>query len=177
MGYSAPVSDLTVASLLSNYANANVDVLIVDIAPDPIVDRLRHLGLQRASGFAGSIPNFVDTFEADISRTTAAPLSGFFEGVGYDPDEPIAARTRPGSLESLLRIESIDNADGMTAIKASREQPDASWSPKSRVLKAAVEQAATDGSRLVIKVADDPARAVLHIAHRTFFRNWTVVEA
>lgn len=51
MGYSAPVTDLTVASLLSNYADPNVPVCVVDRSPDDIVTRLHKLGLTAATSF------------------------------------------------------------------------------------------------------------------------------
>ena len=47
MGYSAPLTDLTVAALLGNYADPGVPCLVVDTHPDDIVRRLHDLGIRK----------------------------------------------------------------------------------------------------------------------------------
>jgi len=48
---------------------------------------------------------------------------------------------------------------------------------RARELKEAIEDTSRAGRRLILKVPDQADRAVLHLARRTYARNWLAVEA
>jgi len=180
MGYSAPVTDLTVAALLGNYADPEVPVLVVDRAPDQIVNRLLKLGLHNTTAFPGTDPiaQFTAQYERQVSQTTAAYLKAFFMEPNPTPDDPVIARVLANHEHRLL-VTGVRIEDGATVVVATEFQP--SQAPldmalRTPQLRRAVEDAATEGRRLVLAVGDQPRRAVLHLAHRTWYGNWLAVE-
>lgn len=181
MGYSAPVTDLTVASLLSNYADPDAPVVVVDNAPDDIVSRLHKLGLHRATPFQGPdpLPLFAKAYEQEISRTVADSLLAFFAEPNPTPDDPVIARV-VASHERRLLVTAIRTQGDETVIESLEFQPNEV--PLDRALKLpqlrqAIEEAARASRRLVLAVPGQPHRAVLNLAHRTWYGNWLAVEA
>jgi hypothetical protein len=181
MGYSAPVTDLTVASLLSNYANRDVPVVVVDNAPDDIVSRLHKGGLHKATAFQGPdpIPQFTKAYEQEISKTVASSLLAFFAEPNLTPDDPVVARV-VASWERRLFVTAIRIEGDQTVIDTLDFQPNElplEKALKLPQLRQAIEEAAMCGRRLVLAVPGQPHRAVLNLAHRTWYGNWLVVEA
>jgi hypothetical protein len=181
MGYSAPATDLTVASLLSNYADPDTPVVVVDNAPDDIVSRLHQVGLRKAAPFQGPDPirQFAEAYEREISQTVASSLLAFLAEPNLTPDDPVIARVVP-SWESRLFVTAIRTEGEVTVIEAVDFQPNEV--PLDRALKIQhlrqpIEEAAMAGRGLVLAVQGQPRRAVLNLAHRTFFGNWLAVEA
>jgi len=182
MGYSAPVTDLTVASLLSSYADPDVPCLVVDTSPTDVVDRIRLLGLNAAAPFDGEEPirRFVEQYENDVSRTVATPLLAGWNTLDVGPDDPVVARIAGSTNEPRLPITEIQTQDDATQLIAARWQSGedvAERAIKARELKEAIEDTSRAGRRLILKVPDQADRAVLHLARRTYARNWLAVEA
>ncbi len=73
LGYSAPATDLTVASLLSGYAEPNVPYVVIDTAPDDVVARLRRFGLADVTAFqsADPIADFAHSYEYEASSNVS----------------------------------------------------------------------------------------------------------
>jgi len=185
MGYSAPVTDLTVASLLSNYADPKVPVVVVDRSPDEIVSRLQRIGLKSATAFHDSEPiaKFVEQYEQETSANVAGPLGRFFGEVNFSPGDPVVGRvTASRSSYEIPRflVTEIKTIHGVTAVETSEWQSgqDAyEVALKAQQLRGAIDRTAKEHKRLVLRIPGEPDRAVLHLAHRTFSRNWLSVEA
>src|SRR5665213_2646953 len=91
MGYSAPVTDLTVAALLSNHADPDLTCIVVDTAADGVVGRLHGLGLHNATAWNGEDPiaRFTEDYEYRTSATVATPLLALFGDIELGPDDPV----------------------------------------------------------------------------------------
>jgi hypothetical protein len=182
MGYSAPVNDLTVAALLSNYANPDLPCLVVDTSPDDVVRRLHDLGLHNAAPFhhADPIPGFTEDYEHRISATVAKSLLPLFDGMDISQDDPVVARVAGSGGEPRLPITEIRREDGVTTLIATTWQPGDNVADMARTvgeIRKAIEDAAHYSQRLLLEVPGQPQRAVLNIARRVFSRNWLAVEA
>jgi len=183
MGYSAPLTDLTVAALLGNYADPGVPCLVVDTHPDDIVRRLHDLGIRKATAFDGGEPIrlFVEQYEETTSRNVAESLVALVDGIPMSPDDPVVARVSGSDLLApRLPIVQVLHADGVTTLVAKEWQPGevvADQAVKAREVREAIEAAAHSGRRLILNIPGQPQRAVLHVAGRTMGRNWLVVEA
>ena len=182
MGYSAPATDLTVAALLSNYANPDLPCLVVDTSPDDVVHRLHGLGLHNAAPFhhEDPIPGFTEAYEHLVSATVAKSLLPLFEGMDISPDDPVLARVAGSSHEPRLPITAIHREDGATTFVATQWQSGdnvADMACKVAEVRESIEAAARHGRRLFLEVPGLPQRAVLNIARRVFNRNWLALEA
>jgi len=182
MGYSAPLTDLTVAALLGNYADPGVPCVVVDTHPDDIVRRLRDLGISKATPFDGGEPIrlFVEHYEEATSRNVAASLLALVGSIPMSPDDPVVARVSGSELEPRLPIIDIRRADESVTFVAKQWQPGevvADLAVKAREVREAIEEAVDSGQRLILDIPGQPQRAVLHVAGRTMGRNWLVVEA
>lgn len=181
MGYSAPVTDLTVASLLSNYADPNLSCEVVNTSPDEIVGRLQGLGLKKATGLHADEPirEFTERYEDATSRKVAGSLVSLFNGMDISPDDPVVAGVS-GLTHSLhLPITEIREGDGVTTFVATEAQPSdvVAAALKVREVRDAIEKAAHGERRLMLEVPGQPRHAVLHVAARAFSRKWLFVEA
>jgi hypothetical protein len=185
MGYSAPLTDLTVGSLLSHFADPQVPVMVVDQRPDEVVARLETLGLHTAASSGGNDPlrEFTERYEHETSSTVASSLLQYFDEPSFSPDNPVAARitAAAGTYEMpRLLITEIATSDGVTAIVASVWQQGEvvqDRAIKAHKLREAIEDAAREGRRLILRIPNESDRTVLHLGHRNFNRTWLVVEA
>jgi len=183
MGYSAPLTDLTVAALLGNYADPDVPCIVVDIYPHDIVGRLHDLGIHKASPFGGEDPirEFVEQYEEAASRSVAESLLAVIGHVAISADDPVVARVSDSSeSEPLLPVIEILPARDAITFVAKQWQPGevaADMAVKAHEVRDAIEGAAVAGQRLLLEVPHQPPRAILHIAGRTMSRSWLAVEA
>lgn len=185
VGYSAPLTDLTVGSLLSHFADPQVPVVVVDQRPDEVVARLQKLGLQNAASFQGSDPvrGFAERYEQETSSTVAPSLPQYFDEPAFSPDNPVVARVTAatGTYEvPRLPITEIVSSDDVTAIVASEWQQGEvaqDRAIKAHELRKAIEDAAHDGRSVVLRIPNERERTVLHLGHRNFTRTWLVVQA
>lgn len=182
MGYSAPVTDLTVAALLSNYANPDLTIVVVNTAPDDIVQRLHDLGLHNAAAVGGDDPiaQFTEEYEYRISATVAKSLLPLFDGLDIAQDDPVVARVAGSGHEPLLPITQVQAGDGVTTFIATKRQPGdnvTDMALKAGDARMAIEQAGEHSRRVLLDVPGQPKRAVLNIARRVLNRNWLAIEA
>jgi len=176
MGYSTPMTDLAVVALLSQYLAAGADIQVIDVDPGPVVKRLRSLGLKPTSPFDGAdaIARFVDGYEVAVSRDVASALLPVFDSsVAAFLDTPVVAYTarQKGPPPPVKRI---DIEADKTVIVASDDTLEVKI--YGRDLQRAVQEAADGSRRLVLKVGDQPERAVLNITQRVFYANLVTVE-
>jgi hypothetical protein len=182
MGYSAPLTDLSVAALLSHYAAGDVPCVVADTAPDGVVDRLHRFGLDRAQAFLAEKPvsAFAKNYEATVSGMVAkalVPLLPQFEPYG---GEPVVARIVGDTFEPRRPVIRIVVEGDSTVLVAHNWQPNedvADLAIKCSELLNAVRAAADAARRVVVRLPNDPDRAVLNIALRVYHRNLIAVEA
>lgn len=181
MGYSAPVTDLTLTSLLSNYADPHVPCVVVNTSPDEVVERFQKLGLHRATAFGGEEPirRFVEQYEQSTSRTVAGSLLPLFEGMDISQDDPVVARIAEVGGEPRLPITSIRTEDDVAFVATQWQSGDVIADMAIKVGQAheAIAEAARSGRPLMLEVPGQPHRAVLHIARRVMNRNFLAIEA
>jgi hypothetical protein len=182
MGYSAPVTDLTLSALISNYAKPDLPCLVVDTSPDDIVRRLHDLGLKNAAPFHHEDPirGFTEEYELRLSATVAKSLLRLFEGLDIREDDPVLARVAGWGNEPRLPISAIRSEDGATTFIATRWQTGdnaADMARKVGEVREAIQQAADHSRRLFLEVPNETPRALLNIARRVFARNWLALEA
>jgi len=181
MGYSAPVTDLTVAALLSNYADPDLPCVVVDTAPELVVGRLRELGLHNAIPFDHDDPirGFAENYEIRTSASVAKSLLPLFDGMDISNDDPVVARVA-GSDGPRLPITENRRGDGVTTLVATNWKPGdhvADRACKVGEVREAIDEAALHVRRLSWDVPGQPTRTVLNIARRVFNRNFLAVEA
>jgi hypothetical protein len=182
MGYSAPLTDLTVAALLSHYAARGVPCIVSDAAPEGVVDRLRRFGLADAHAYEAEQPvcQFVEEYETMVSQNVARsliPLLHHFEPYAGDP---VVARIGGDSFEPRRLVTSVATEGDVTSLIVHNWKPEedvAELAIKGRELLDAIRQTAHSGRRLVLRVPNQPDRAVLNIAVRIYHRNLLAVEA
>ena len=181
LGYSAPVTDLTVASLLSNYARPDAPFVVVDTAPTEVVDRLRKLGLRHVEAFeaADPIPAFAESYEVEASRKVAKPLALRSERELIAPEDAaiVLLKDISGADFPVMEITTVGDTPAISAI---HQQPTADvW---HRALKGpkvleAIEDAAQHDRRLLLRIANEPDRAVLNVEQRIIYGRYLAVEA
>ena len=181
MGYSAPITDLTVAALLGNYADTDVSCLVVDTSPEDVVRRLQSIGLHSAAPLEGDEPirQFVENYKHDTSRATAESLLTLFDHMELAPEDPAIARVADVN-EPRLPISQIRTEADTIVLVAIEWKPGefvADKALKVRDIRKAIEIAAAGNSHLVVENPNQPTRAVLNVARRIFSGNFLAVEA
>lgn len=181
MGYSAPVTDLTTASLLSNYMNPDVPCVVVDVAPDDIVRRLGGLGLRSVEPFGGAEPirRFTEQYEREASRDVSRALLPLLDAPDVTMQTRVMARVAGSGDAPQLFVTEVQVDDDATAIVAKPlPSGEATFQTKKVAeVRPAIEDAARSRRRLVLRIPDEPDRAVLNIARRMFFELWLAIEA
>jgi len=182
LGYSAPATDLTVASLLSGYAEPDIPYIVVDAAPNEVVARLRRFGLADVTAFQANDPisEFAHAHELEASRNVASPLIALLDSLqGYEGD-PVIARVK-GVTGANLPITEVSAAGDTTAFVATDWQSEGARSVAGSAihgkrLRAELDDAARNGRRVIVKVPNQADRVVLHIARRVIYGQYLAVE-
>jgi nicotinamidase-related amidase len=76
-GYSLPSTDVVTVGLLADHVRESSEVVVVDVGPETVADRLHRLtGLSatRVIGGVSPIPTFTSEWELEVARSTAADL-------------------------------------------------------------------------------------------------------
>lgn len=77
IGYSMPPTDLVTSGMLTDaLAGRDVAVDVVNPRPEPIVDRLADLGVERGRIKASLVEDFTDELETSAAETVASKLAG-----------------------------------------------------------------------------------------------------
>jgi hypothetical protein len=183
LGYSAPATDLTVASLLSSYAEPNVPYTVVDTAPQDVVARLRRFGLSDVTAFQADdpIPKFAHAHELEASRKVALSLVALLDRIqGYEGD-PVIARVK-GVTGAQFPVTDVTTAGDATAFVATDWEPEGARSVvdsaiSGKRLRAEIEDAARSGRRVILKVPNQLDRVVLNIARRVIYGQYLAIES
>jgi hypothetical protein len=182
MGYSAPITDLTVAALLGNYADPDVPIIVVDPNAASVVKRLSLLGLRRAEPLDGdeSIRQFTENYEVEVSQRVAPSLAHLLDSIQIGSQDPVVARIEHPFTEPHLPITEVRTTDDVTRLIATQWQSGqvlADMAVKSEPIRQAIGDAASAGRRLVLQIPGQPDRAVLNIAARVHNRNLLAIES
>ena len=183
LGYSAPATDLTVASLLSAYAEPDVPYVVVDTASEDVVSRLRRFGLANVRAFEPDdpIPAFAHAHELDASRNVASSLISLLDRLQVYEGDSVIARVA-GATGANLPITEVTTAGDTTAFVATDWEPEGGRSVAGSAihgkrLRDELEDAARTSRRVIVKVPNQPDRVVLNIAHRVIFGRYLAIES
>ncbi len=182
LGYSAPMTDLAIVGLLGNYVLPTVPVIVVDMAPEPVIKRLQDMGLTSARSAPGvrSIPEFAHAYEQEVSHTVAPDLVTRFSQPWLELHSPGIARICGDGPAPQRSVTEINSLGDLTTIIAREWQPGESIvadSIKGGSLKEAIEDAAKTRRRLVLRMAGEPDRAILNVEPYSYSGQWLAVEA
>lgn len=183
LGYSAPATDLTVASLLSGYAAPDVPYVVVDTAPQEVVSRLRRFGLADVTLFEADdpIPAFAGAHELEASRKVATSLVPLLDGIQVYEGDAVIARVK-GTTGANFPITDVTTSGDTTAFVATDWEPEGARSVagtaiNGKRLRDELEDAARTRRRVIVKVPNQPDRVVLNIAHRIIYGRYLAIES
>jgi hypothetical protein len=156
MGYSLPISDVSVNALLDYAVNKRIKTEVIDKEPEPVVTRLRSLGLAPGPrAIYTSIPDFVDQYEYDF----ATELVGRWDEVlkpfdGLPPDAPVAVALRNSRVVTVTRMEDHGSRIELYTTRIDRPE-DGDRLPAHYPAAAHVSRLIRSKNRLIVSMRED----------------------
>lgn len=152
IGYSLPLTDLSVTGMLVDHLAEEAELVIVNPDPGPVMASLARLGVEasRITAVDGqdAIATFVDELEAEVCASHARDLTSL------DEDLPLIAAWSPGHGAAIVSLE----VDGDSAVlTAEPPNPDLdpfrarSGSDATPIHAAALRESAKRATRIQVK--------------------------
>lgn len=111
IGYSVPLTDLTIGALLSQTASDSVDWHVVDPHADNVAERLSTLGVPPDQVTQFTSPKaFVDFYEADMCRDMSAQVGSQLAGTKIAQMAPIMVRSSRDDYSIVQAMREDDDA-------------------------------------------------------------------
>jgi hypothetical protein len=178
IGYSAPLTDLDTAALLSLHIPREKPVIVVDLDPTPVADRLKRIGVEVAERFegVGAAEDFASTYELSVPRRVTADLRALLDNPAIDSADRVMAGTIGPSWAFALKV--VTDADNTVIIAddPTREFGNVDDALTVEDLRQALQEAEQSGRGIVLRFPGVPDRAALNISPRMFNQRLVGIE-